>query len=757
MADATQTPQRELELRMSTFLYRLGKFSVRNRRLVLIGWLLAFVAIAVGSVAAGGETSDEFTIPGTESQQAFDLLDERFPSQSGTSGQIVFATEDGSQLIDSQDAVADTLAEAAELDGVIFVSDPFTSGAVSQDGTIGYATVRYDLETPEVGIEGVEHLIETGAIGESQGLQVEFGGEVVSGNPEQHPPTSEIIGLGVAVVVLLFAFGSVLAMGLPLVTALLGLGIGLTGITLMSAFMDLSSTAPTLATMIGLAVGIDYALFIVTRHRQGLTEGLSVEEAAARANATAGSAVVFAGGTVVIAISGLAVVGIPFLTVMGFATAAVVMIAVLVAVSLLPALLGFCGTKIDRWKAPFTKTRTSEVDHATFGARWARKVTARPGLWLTGALAFMLLLAAPMLDMRLGMPDAGTRPEDTTEHQAYDLLAEGFGPGFNGPLTVVVDAAGSDDPQAVVATYSDAIAATDGVVAVTPPSFNEAGDTAVLSAIPSTGPADAATEDLVDGLRSDVFPEIAESTDTSIALTGSTAAMIDVSQKMSDALPTFMLVVLGLTFLLLLVAFRSLLVPLKASLAILLSIVSSFGVVVAVFQWGWMQELIGLDTTVPIISFMPIMLFAILFGLSMDYEVFIMSRIREEYSKTGDPKESVIAGLTSSARVITAAALIMISVFGAFVLGDDPIIKMFGVGLAVAVFLDATIVRMIIVPAAMTLLDKAAWWLPGWLDRIVPNVDIEGERLMHQLEADAAADETGDDDEPTEDREPALV
>ncbi|MGB0113274.1 MAG: MMPL family transporter, partial [Ilumatobacteraceae bacterium] len=723
--------------------YRLGKFAVRHRTGMLAAWLGLFVLIAVGSVAAGGETSDEFSIPGTESQEAFDLLDERFPAQSGTSAQIVFATEDGSPLVDAQPGIDGTLGEVADLDGVIFVSDPFTSGAISPDGDVGYATVRYGIETTDVGLDGVAALEETAAIAEQADVQVEFGGEVVSGNREQHPPTSELIGMAVAVVVLLFAFGSVLAMGLPLFTAILGLGIGMTGITLMSAFVDLSATAPTLATMIGLAVGIDYALFIVTRHRQNLADGLSVEESAARANATAGSAVVFAGGTVVIAISGLALVGIPFLTVMGLATAAVVAIAVVVAVTLLPALLGLIGTNIDRWKAPFTTTRTSSVDAETLGHKWAVKVTKRPALSLFAGLAVMLVLALPMLDMHLGMTDAGSNPEGTTEREAYDLLGGGFGPGFNGPLTVVVDAAGADDPESVVAEYSAAILADAGVQAVSPAAFNDAGDTAVLSAIPTTGPSDTATEDLVHHLRSDVFPSIENDTGTTASLTGTTASNIDISEKLSSALPKFMIVVLGLTFILLTVAFRSILVPLKASLAILLSIVSSFGVVVAVFQWGWMKDLIGLETTVPIISFMPIMLFAILFGLSMDYEVFIMSRIKEDYSRTKQPRESVVSGLTSSARVITAAALIMISVFAAFVLGDDPIIKMFGVGLATAVFLDATVVRMIIVPAAMSLMDQAAWWLPRWLDRLIPNVDIEGEQLMEQLEA---MDHDGDTD-----------
>jgi len=748
---------------MSRFLYRLGKFSVRHRRLMLAGWLLGLVAMAVGAAAAGGETSSEFSIPGTESQQAFDLLDERFPEQSGTSARIVFSSTDGTPLAASSDAVDDTLAEARELEHVIQVTDPFETGTVSPDGTIAYATVRYDVEATEIGVDGVEELVETGALAEESGLQVEFSGDVVANNPEQHPPTSEVIGLAVAVVVLLFAFGSVLAMGLPLITALLGLVIGLTGISVMSAFVDLSSTAPTLATMIGLAVGIDYALFIVTRHRQNLADGLTVSEAAARANATAGSAVVFAGGTVVIALAGLAVAGIPFLTLMGVATAAAVVVAVLVAVSLLPALLGICGTNIDRWRAPFTKPSTGDVDPDTFGAKWARKVTAHPLRSLIGGIAVMLLLALPVVDMQLGMADAGTEPEHTTERQAFDLITEGFGPGFNGPLTVVVDVTDAENSAPAIAAYTEAISESDGIVGVGPVFFNEAGDTAVFAAVPSTAPSDAATAELVDTLRDDVFPEIEESTDTTISLTGSTAANIDISEKLRSALPSFMAVVLGLTFLLLLVAFRSILVPLKASFAILLSIVSSFGVVVAIFQWGWLIELIGLDTTIPIVSYMPIMMFAILFGLSMDYEVFIMSRIKEDYSRSGDPNDSVVSGLTSSARVITAAALIMISVFGAFVLGDDPIIKMFGVGLAAAVFLDATIVRMIIVPAALALLGRAAWWLPGWMDTVVPNIDIEGEHLMEVLEAENGAGEEATAAAPSDgttadnDREPALV
>lgn len=743
---------------MSNALYRLGKFAVRRRKHVLFAWVAALAAIVALSTVLTTGTNDIIEIPGTESQEAFDLLDEQFPAQSGTSGQIVFSAPVGTQLSDPENAaeVDAVLAGVAELDNVIMVTDPFETGTISTSGQIGFAEVRYAVETTEVGLDGAEELVETGHRADT--VRVEFGGDVITGNPEQHPPTSEVIGIAVAIVVLLFAFGSVLAMGLPLLTALFGLGVGLTGITVASAFIDLSSTTPTLATMIGLAVGIDYALFIVTRHRQNLSEGMTVEEAAARANATAGSAVVFAGGTVVIAIAGLAVVGIPFLTLMGFATAATVAIAVAIAVSLLPAFLGFVGTNIDRWKAPFTTTRTSEVDEKTFGERWARGVTKRPVVSLLAGVLVMGILAVPVLDMRLGMTDAGTSPADTTERQAYDLLDEGFGPGFNGPLTVVVDAGDAADPEMAAAAISEALAADPGVAIVGAPAFSPDGNTVVVTAIPTTGPSDAETEELVDHLRDDVIPPVEAATGATVSLTGKTASNIDVSKKMADALPVFMAVVLGFTFLLLMVAFRSILVPLKASVAILLSIVSSFGVVVAVFQWGWLNSLIGIDTTVPIISFMPLMMFAILFGLSMDYEVFIMSRIKEEYSHRGDAQGAVVGGLTSSARVITAAAIIMISVFGAFVLGDDITIKMFGIGLAAAVFLDATIVRMIIVPAAMSLLDKAAWWLPRWLDRVIPNVDIEGEALMAELDArtldlssghaiDAGPDSSADDAE----------
>jgi RND superfamily putative drug exporter len=743
---------------MSNLLYRLGHASVRHRRVVLLSWLAVLVSMIVLSSTAGGSASDSFTIPDTESQRAYDLLDERFAAEAGSDARVVFAAPDGGSLDDaaSRAAVEATLAEIAEQPDVVGVTDPFVDDTVSPERSIAFADVTYSTPASEVPDEAIVALEESAAVGEAAGIEVHFGGEVMDANGEEPGGESELIGLGVAVVVLLISFGSVVAMGLPLLTALIGLGIGLSGVTVMANFLDVSSTAPILATMIGLAVGIDYALFIVTRHRQNMAEGFDVEESAARANATAGGAVVFAGLTVVIALAGLAVVGIPFLTVMGFAAAATVLVAIGIAITLIPALLGFAGRNIDRWRIGRARTGSHAESTNTLSARWARRVTERPVAALVGGLAIMLLLAVPMLSMRLGMTDGGTQPPSTTQRQAYDLLADGFGPGFNGPLQLVVDLSGAEDPDATLTAVSEAVAADAGVLQVGEPVTSPSGDTAIVPAVPRTGPASAATEDLVHELRSDVLPAIESETGAEVFVAGATASNVDVADKLSDALPVFMALVIGLTFVLLMVVFRSILVPLKAALAILLSIASSFGVLVAVFQWGWMKDLVGLEETVPIVSFLPMIMFAILFGLSMDYEVFILSRVREDYLRTGHGKQSVLTGLTSSARVITAAALIMISVFGAFVLGDDPIIKMFGVGLAVAVLLDATVVRMMIVPATMVLLDNANWWLPRWLDRALPNLDVEGEHLIATLDSRPNVIETTavDDDEQERQLEP---
>jgi len=737
---------------MSRLLYRLGHWAVRHRRRVVLGWLAIFVAVIAASSAWGGSTNDVFEIPGTESQRAVDLLSERFPEQAGSSARVVFAAPTGETLTDDANRAALEAAVAAmgEAPGVVGVASPFDTGAISPEGNIAFADVGYAVSSQEVPADDFAALEASVAPATDAGLQVEFGGEV--GQQEELGHTSELIGLGVAVLVLLFSFGSVVAMGLPIASALLGVGIGLTGITLVAGFTDLSSTAPTLAMMIGLAVGIDYALFIVTRHRQNLAEGHSVEESAARANATAGGAVVFAGMTVVIALAGLSVIGIPFLTVMGLAAAVTVFLAVVIAITMLPALLGFAGHNIDRWRIGRARTGSAAEVHDTLSARWARKVIGRPGVALAGGLTIMLLLAVPALSMRLGMPDDGVQPAGTTRREAYDLLAEGFGPGFNGPLMVVVDTAGVADPDAAVTAVGAAIAADDGVLRVTDPTFNQSGDTAVLSVIPATSPSSAETESLVHRLRHDVLGPLADDTGAETYVTGQTASLIDVSDKMTSALPVFMVLVIGLTMVLLLVVFRSLLVPIKAAVAILLSIASSFGVIVAVFQWGWLKDVIGLHETIPIISFLPMLMFAILFGLSMDYEVFILSRIREDYVRTGQARQSVLTGLTSSARVITAAALIMISVFASFILGDEPTIKMFGLGFSVAVLLDATVVRMMIVPAVMALFGDAAWKLPRWLDRALPDLDVEGQHLIEALDESPAAG-SGEDGDPDAERE----
>ncbi len=728
---------------MAAFLYRLGHFSVRRRRLVLLAWLALFAATGIAAKAAGGEVKDVFTLPGTESQEALALLEERFPSQGGSSTQVVFVAPDGAKIDEPTVAAAidKVMARAAKIGGVSAALPPAATGTVSPDKTLGLGMVRYPISGFEVADETTDEVAEVVASVGKAGIQVEFGGEVVPGMSHE-PPSSELLGLAVAALVLLGAFGSVLAMGLPIFTALVGLGIGVSGIGLMSAFVDLASSAPTLAMMIGLAVGIDYALFVVTRHRQNLGSRLDVEEAAARANATAGTAVVFAGMVVVIALSSLAVVGIPFLTVMGLAAAVTVAIAVLVAVTLLPAMLGFVGRNIDKLRVPGLRNRTGGIHEGeSFGTRWARGVTRRPVTALLVALIAMGVLAAPAASMHLGLPDSGSEPTSTTQRRAYDLISDAFGAGFNGQLSVVVDAAATEKAVAKSAEQiGAALAQVEGVAGVQPAIFNEARDAAVISVVPTHGPASVETEDLVAELRGELRPSLEQKASARYYVAGTTAANIDVSHKIGGALVPFMLLVIGLTVILLMVVYRSILVPIKAAFAILISIGASFGVVVAIFNWGWLAGLVGLDQTMPIISFLPVMMFGILFGLSMDYEVFILSRIHEEYHAHGDAKRSVVVGLSSSARVITAAALIMISVFGAFALGENPIIKMFGIGQATAVLLDATVVRMVIVPSVMTLFGERAWKLPPWLDRILPNLDVEGRSLALLLaESDAAA------------------
>jgi RND superfamily putative drug exporter len=710
---------------MTLLLYRLGRASVRLRRFVLLGWVLVAIGVIAIGTAAGGESSDAFDIPGVESQRALDVLEERFPDVSGTSAQVVFAVEDGT-IADAGPAIT------AALDDIAGQPDVSSVGELQQsaDGRIAYADVQYSRPVADIKHDAFERLEGTveRATSAAPGLQVELGGELPSEASSEPPGGQEIFGLVAAIIVLLLAFGSVIAMGLPIVTALTGLAASIGLITVFSAIVDVNSVAPVLASMIGLGVGIDYALFIVTRHRENLHQGMTVEEAAGRAIATSGAAVLFAGMTVVIAICGLAIAGIPAVTVMGLMSGLTVAVMVAISLTLLPALLGFAGHKIDSLRLPGMRrgTGVSTSDRETVWHRWGRHVSARPWTYLVVALVALGTLAAPLFSLRLGMTDNGTVSESLTTRRAYDLLGEGFGAGFNGPLVVSVELDGTTTADGL-AGLTDALAATPGVQSVAPPQASPDGTAAIIRIIPESSPQDEATSTLVHHLRDDVIPTALAGTDGVQAYVGGqTASFIDLSDKISGRLFWFIGAVILLSVLLLTMVFRSIAVPLKAAAMNLLSIGAAYGVIVAVFQWGWLKGVFGVEETIPIVSFVPMMMFAILFGLSMDYEVFLLSRVREEYLHHRDNTKAVIEGISATARVITSAALIMISVFAAFILGDDPTVKMFGLGLAVAVFVDATIVRIVLVPATMRLLGDRNWWLPGWLDRILPNLDVEG-------------------------------
>ncbi len=717
---------------MSSFLHRLGSWCAAHPWRAIGAWVLA--AVVIGGLAAGAKGySDNFSIPGTESQQATDLLQERFPTQAGASAQVVLRA-DGS-LTDPANATAinDSLAAVAELPGVTAVISPTEPGAngVSARGDIGFAVVNYSKQGNDITEADFARLEAAMDPARDAGMQVEFGGEVARAAERPELGSSEVFGLIAAMVVLLLAFGSVVAMGVPIGTALVGLLTGLSLVTVLTNVFDISSISTTIATMIGLGVGIDYALFIVTRHREQLTTGMSVTESAGHANATAGMAVVFAGTTVVIAICGLAVAGIPMVTTMGFASAVVVAVSVVAAVTLLPALLGLTGTKINSLRLPWVKRKQVEAEmhperiRTGMWARWATHVAERPWRYLAASLFVLLALAAPALSMRLGQTDAGTLSTESTQRRAYDLLADGFGKGFNGPLLLVAELPSGSDAAALDAVIAD-VASDPDVAVVTPPRLNPAGDTAVVRVLPKSSPQDASTSDLVSRLRADVIPAATADTEATVYVGGSTAAFIDISDRIASRLPWFIGAVVALSFLLLMVVFRSILVPLKAAVMNILSIGAAYGVIVAIFQWGWGRSLFGVEQSLPIVSFIPMMMFAILFGLSMDYEVFLLSRVREEWLRTGDARASVPNGLAATARVITSAALIMICVFLSFVLVDEPTVKMMGIGLATAVFVDATIIRMVLVPATMELLGDANWWLPGWLDRLLPHLDLEG-------------------------------
>lgn len=717
---------------MATLLYRLGRASFRRRRLVLALWLAVLAALGVATLAFIGPTASNFTMPGTESQRALDALAKHFPEAGGATGTIVVAAPEGEQLTSpkARQAIGALTKEAAGLPGVVAAVDPFQIGAVSPDGRHALVQVQFAAVNDRVTDDQRAAYAKVGAGAEAAGLRVEHGGEVMTSEPEIG--STEALGVAVAAAVLIVTFGSLVAAGMTMLNALIGVGVGMAGLFALSSLVELTSTAPVLALMLGLAVGIDYSLFITSRHRQNLLDGLEPEEAAARAVGTAGSAVVFAGATVVIALAGLAVVNIPFLTVMGLAASGTVAVAVLVAITLQPALLGFAGHRILP-RRHRTARPTGPAARGGFGFRWAYIVTRWRVLFILAGVLGLAGLTVPASEMRLALPDAGTAQAGSPAREAHDLISAGFGPGFNGRLAAVVSSGSAEATGRAAKEAAALIQATKGVIAVTPPQPNASGTTVLLAVIPATGPTDAATETLVHDIRD----KVRGIDGAQVSLTGMTAIGIDVSEKLSDALPVYLLLVVGLSVLLLMLVFRSVLVPVKAALGFLLTVGATFGITVTVFQQGWLSGLLGVDTPGPLVSFLPILLIGILFGLAMDYQVFLVSRMREDFVHGDTAQQATISGTGHGARVVTAAALIMISVFGGFVLLDDPIIKSMGFALAVGVAIDAFVVRMTIVPAVMSLLGDSAWWLPRPLARVLPNVDIEGEQLRAHLDHDA--------------------
>ncbi|SFY47270.1 MMPL family transporter [Streptomyces sp. F-1] len=731
---------------MATFLYRLGRLAFRRRHFVALIWVALLTLAGVGAASAPAAGNSSFSIPGTEAQKAFDLLEQRFPGMSadGATARVVFKAPAGEKMTDKPNkaAVEQTVRELGHGSEVASVADPYTGHTISRDGSIAYTSVKYKVSGMELKDSSRDALTKAAQDARDAGLTVEIGGDALNSMPETG--SGEVIGIAIAAVVLVITFGSLLAAGLPLLTAIIGVGIGVSAITALANVLDLGSTTSTLATMIGLAVGIDYALFIVSRYRAELAEGREREEAAGRAVGTAGSAVVFAGLTVVIALVGLSVVNIPMLTKMGIAAAGTVAIAVLIALTMIPALLGYAGRKV---KPAGEKSRLlgggrkpKNPDRPNMGTRWARFVVRRPVAVLLLGVIGLGAAAVPAASLELGLPDDGSQPTSTTQRRAYDLLSEGFGAGFNGPLMVVVDAKHSAHPQTAFTEVAKEIKGIKDVVAVTPATPNKAGDTAIITVVPKSKPSSKSTEDLVHAIR-DKGADTAAKADAEVLVTGSTAMNIDVSQRLNDALLPYLALVVGLAFLLLIVVFRSVLVPLKAALGFLLSVLAALGAVVAVFQWGWLSGLLNVQQTGPVMSMMPIFMVGVVFGLAMDYEVFLVTRMREAYVHGEKPGQAVVTGFRHGARVVTAAAVIMIAVFSGFIGASESMIKMIGFGLAIAVFFDAFVVRMAIVPAVLALLGRHAWWLPKWLDRMLPNVDVEGEGLRTQAAADGTEDE----------------
>jgi RND superfamily putative drug exporter len=746
---------------VSSTLYRLGRWAYRARRVVLVLWLAVLVLAGAGAVFLNQGTDDTFALPGTESGAALEQLRQSFPQVSGASAQLVVVAPDGVAVTDEavRGPLEAALTDAAALDGVAAVTNPFdgtVSGAVSDDGSAALVTIQIEGQATTVR-EGLKD--ELAAVGTTltealpEGSTAALGGELYAIAVPGIGAT-EALGVVVAVVVLMATFGSFLAAGMPLVTALLGVAVSTCLIYAATAVTDISSTAPMLAIMLGLAVGIDYALFVVSRHRSQLASGMDAEESAARALATAGSAVVFAGLTVMIAVAGLFVAGMPFLTTMGIAAAAAVGIAVLIALTVTPALLGFAGERLrprprvspreEGAGVPAQRAHRSEAAEAEVGLDggvvtgnrffrgWITAVTRIPLLTIAAVLALVAVLAWPATGLRLALPDAGSQPEGSPARITYDLVAEHFGPGYNGPLLVTGTIVGSTDPLGLMADLKAEIETLPGVAEVPLATPNEDATVGIVQVIPEGGPDSVETADLVRELRS-MKPHFREAYGVDLSVTGVTAAQIDVSSRLGAALLPFGLIVVGLSFLLLTMVFRSLWVPLKATLGYVFSVLAAFGVVAMVFERGWGASLLGVDRTGPVISFLPIVLMGVVFGLAMDYEVFLVSRMREEYVHRGDARQAVRTGFLASGKVVTAAALIMVVVFAAFIPEGSIYIKPIALGLAAGIAVDAFVVRMTLVPAVLHLLGDRAWHFPRWLDRLLPRFDVEGEGVATEL------------------------
>ncbi len=706
---------------------RFATWTTGHRKTVIIGWIVALIGIGMIAGSAGSDFTEEFKLPDSDSQEAFQLLEDRFPQQSGDTATIAFKAEQGVRDPAVKKQMTVLFHQAEGMDHVSEVANPYaddSGGAISDDGKIAYATIQYDAFGNKLDKDQTSELIEATEDASGGELTVALGGQPVAEAEEEGGDASFFIGLLAAIIILLLTFGSAIAMGLPILTALFALGVGLSLVTIGTHVFDTANFAPVLAAMIGLGVGIDYALFILTRFRNALDEGLEKRDAAIAAVDTAGRAVLFAGVTVIISLMGMLLLGITFLYGVALAAALAVFCTMMAALTLLPALLAIAGHWVDRLRIPGLGKRKPSTAEDTKWFRWSREVQKRP--WTAALLSggLLIVLCIPTLSLRLGSTDAGNDPKGKPTREAYDLLAEGFGPGFNGPFSMVAALPSKGDDQGLTQLRQQVEDEPD-VAGVTPITLNKAKNTGVFQLYPESSPESEETTELLDHIRDDVIPPIEAKTGTQMHVGGITAIFEDFGDAISEKLPLFIGVVILLSALLLMAVFRSVLVPLKAIVMNLLSIGAAFGIIVAVFQWGWGGSLIGIEGTGPIISFFPIFLFSIVFGLSMDYEVFLMSRIHEEWEHTKDASPSVTRGLALTGRVITAAAAIMVTVFASFMLTEEPITKLFGLGLASAVLIDAVIIRSILVPAIMQLLGARAWWLPGWLDRILPRLSVE--------------------------------